>query len=1665
SSVGAATIARVGAADYTSSSFAVSASSQNSAATTLSLTSISAIGGNGVSATAVVLETATTSATVAAAARLVATGAVSVEATQRAGTAASAAMSGTAIGLVASISLFGVTATQAAGALAAFDGSIYGSASLLVRSTASGAATATMRAASGGTIDVTTASATAAIGSSASTVARYGSGVLVVSGAVNVNATQTTTATATTDSNGGGAVSFRDSTATATIDAAAHSSTAARQTFGTGTSVRATANRTVDAFGGQVGVSLGGGSSLVATARIGTAARTDALILPGAVIHAPDAAVIVEAVSTNRADSGAGAVGVGVIVNVGNSDPRAEILGATRAQMAAGIPFAASLRVEARSADLALASLESRSGGLIEVGDGVAVAHVDTDVTTDIGGGANAPIIVRGDAHLVVDSQPRAVSDTQSSSGGGVRVAHNAAVATNRTAVVLDIADGTPLAAGGSITLTARQNTVEQPGPVGLSFDAVEGVDTGTEQIVLSGHGLADLALITYDAQGQTPVGGLNPGDPYRVIVIDPNRIELGALLAGGRATGADDTLWFGWYVSVGGFFELSQPREHGLREGQRVIYKAPAGSVPGLVSGKAYTVKIVDEFRVQLIDAATPATPVSFPSSSISGDGLRILAANGYAVGAALEYVAPGALARFAGAFVEARQWTADDPANDREAGQLMVIDGSIQYFGTGDDSIAIRDHGLTTGREVWYQATSSVIGGLSNERSYWVIAIDGNRIRLADSYCEAVGFSGDSTCFETVQTGVDEDDNPIYEDIPIEIAALVLAAQYGADTIHTLYDPLAKPVLGLRDGQRYYVVARDDAGFSVSASAGGAAIVLAAGGGTSSFRPAVVDLGDASIALGDKQRLAIDLTADGTGTQQFVPGTVELALAGGGEFTESFVDGGGGGFISTGETEPSTTVSADVDVIIGDGAKLRAGGDVDVLVSSHVAGNAEARSRSGGAIDISSSRSRVNAEATTDIVFGAGSEVDAGGSVNVLSLTRASGKGKADTKAGGFGTGVSAWVRLSLIALSTVTLNGRITTGDDIRVSNQSAFFADAWMSANSASVGGAASGGECDIQVNDGRNTGCHTYGRTANVINVGGAAWLEGDDVSLRAALAGSSMRDEGYSRGEGLGQDADARAQVRVDSASIIDILSGAKIIGRQSITLTADQGGEGTVDLRAHARASCGCLGGDTDADSRVTFNGDSRITAHRSAMVKTAALLVQALQSAVVVNATSSRSGAAFDGGSQSSPESASTSRTIQWSADVILHSPTPLLVIDEDGRVVELHGLTASANGSTLTVGSLVASGAIIEVAPIENDGGGEARFIANHGSHPAVVQRVVYDGVAHDGTWRIQSTFDSVTIHNHSDRELHIDRISVANLDANPAADVDIVSPDSEGFRFRIAKPLFPPTLIDIANLGTPGDRDLVLEGLIDNPIGTTTIVNDEGDVLAAQTGAIRTNIARLDAPRGTIGRWTGGGEFLAREQIDITLVQSDYLVDDVDPTRPVSLIADAADDVVLDITYIARMTPDSPYIATAFAPQLGPIHAGRDIDIVVHDSLTGVDRPSFTAFSIHVEAQDPGAADGDFEVYYYPDQAWPGFDDPVLIAWGTANEPADSAYVFSLAAGNDIQVVHAETATTISILAFTDVDATLVAMRDWTVPYSTTNGDGEITMLTNGLLQVV
>ena len=120
----------------------------------------------------------------------------------------------------------------------------------------------------------------------------------------------------------------------------------------------------------------------------------------------------------------------------------------------------------------------------------------------------------------------------------------------------------------------------------------------------------------------------------------------------------------------------------------------------------------------------------------------------------------------------------------------------------------------------------------------------------------------------------------------------------------------------------------------------------------------------------------------------------------------------------------------------------------------------------------------------------------------------------------------------------------------------------------------------------------------------------------------------------------------------------------------------------------------------------------------------------------------------------------------------------------------------------------------------------------------------------------------------------------------------------------------------------------------------------------------------------------------------------LVQSDYIVDNVDPTRFVSLIADARDDVVLDITSILR----GP--ATPFTPTIPLIHAGRNIDIVLGDSLQGNDLPTFTSTFLQVDVYQPPQfavtvpPTGQYRVFFHPDPAGPYvYNDPVIVAFGT------------------------------------------------------------------------
>jgi hypothetical protein len=86
--------------------------------------------------------------------------------------------------------------------------------------------------------------------------------------------------------------------------------------------------------------------------------------------------------------------------------------------------------------------------------------------------------------------------------------------------------------------------------------------------------------------------------------------------------------------------------------------------------------------------------------------------------------------------------------------------------------------------------------IGGLSNGQTYYVIFVDANQIRLADSYYKAVGRALDNR-----GNSDPNDDIPAIAVTPLGLVPSPAAAE------RTTQHSLARNIGGLEDGQSYYV------------------------------------------------------------------------------------------------------------------------------------------------------------------------------------------------------------------------------------------------------------------------------------------------------------------------------------------------------------------------------------------------------------------------------------------------------------------------------------------------------------------------------------------------------------------------------------------------------------------------------------------------------------------------------------------------------------------------------------------------------------------------------------------------------------------------------------------------------------------------------------------
>ena len=279
----------------------------------------------------------------------------------------------------------------------------------------------------------------------------------------------------------------------------------------------------------------------------------------------------------------------------------------------------------------------------------------------------------------------------------------------------------------------------------------------------------------------------------------------------------------------------------------------------------------------------------------------------------------------------------------DDGNGGQVLVRDNTA-------NNIYLPGHTFNTGDQITLTTVSGV--NLPANGTFYVIKIDNDFIRLAGSYCDAVGSAGGFNDPCALPDGPDSGNAP--DPRPVTPVALFLGAAPDETAVHQIR--LASNALV--DGGAYYVVWRapDGSSFAISETPGGPVIALDATGrrGTHHFGVVEVDLLDVTGA--GLQALYVDITGDANGTGRLLDAS-GMPLSGispppGDGKSGASASGGNGGGLAF--AFPSATLSGtpQVDAAIH-AAVVNAGTSVTMEAISAFSVTARADSAGGGVLD----------------------------------------------------------------------------------------------------------------------------------------------------------------------------------------------------------------------------------------------------------------------------------------------------------------------------------------------------------------------------------------------------------------------------------------------------------------------------------------------------------------------------------------------------------------------------------------------------------------------------------------------------------------------------------------------------------------------------------------
>jgi len=745
-------------------------------------------------------------------------------------------------------------------------------------------------------------------------------------GTLSVSATSTDSATATADGTQGALVGLAGANPQATVNGATTAQIAGT-VEAANLMVMATATPSAQSSANVISMTLGGGATAGAVAQ--DEGNTVAQLSSSAQLNVPGNAMF--QATSNPTTSATATGGGGGAINGSDLSSSSTIEGNTNAYADnnSTVVLAGNLEFEATSTAAGSSTTTVGNGGVFAGGG----ADASDTVTPVIQGYIGNDVQVKNvTGNIVIQAESaRAEGDASAQvDGGGVAYfGASKATVTSDPTVNAYIGTGSVVNAGGNVTISADSEALPSGPALGNTFNPATAVSVSDDTITFPSHGLVTGDVVTYNANGSTPIG--TPSGPLRngefgVIVVNSNVLMLGATFSGAPANTGD---LFNPQDGVDpnrAVIRFASPDN--FQTGDAVKYDADGNTLisSSINETATYYVRVLDPYTIELFDtlAEAEAPAKQFDPSApgaVSGQTIT-LPGHGFTDGEAVTYNSPAPASFSSGCVDVDLNSTHEISGNDSSANNI--------YFGTNNGSNVIVPDDFVTGEKVTYEVEpgKTALGGLTNGGTYWIIQDGDYAVQLASTYANALAG-------KAIKLTPDKSTS-------------------GEAVSHYL---VHAPIGGLSDGYVYYVRNATPNTFQLSATPGGPIISLSVDSpadikGEHSFHQAGIQFNSTSSGTQD---LYIDFTSNPAGNDELLgPGGVSLRTISpppGNGISAASADGGEGGVVAGASPSANTNVTANVAAYVA-AQQLTAGGNVSITTLSTDNTSAQANNAGGGVL-----------------------------------------------------------------------------------------------------------------------------------------------------------------------------------------------------------------------------------------------------------------------------------------------------------------------------------------------------------------------------------------------------------------------------------------------------------------------------------------------------------------------------------------------------------------------------------------------------------------------------------------------------------------------------------------------------------------------------------------